>query len=157
MTRQTWDETWLEFAKVMSHRSRCTRSTVGAVIVAADQTVISASYNGPPRGFPGEGPCTNWCPRSRGDGPPSPMYDDCPSAHAEANAIARADFSRMQGATVYVSTSCCKGCAKLVANSGIVRVVFVDEAGREYRHVDETVSFLRDCGIQVDMLQTKDE
>lgn len=151
MSRPTWDETWLACADVLGARSRCTRSRVGAVIVAADQTVISASYNGPPRGFPGDGPCTNWCPRSRGDAEPSPTYDDCPAAHAEANAIARADFSRMQGATIYVSTSCCKGCAKLLANSGIVRVVFRNEEGREYRHPQETIDFLRECGIKVDI------
>jgi dCMP deaminase len=80
---------------------------------------------------------------------PSPTYDDCPSAHAEANAIARADYSRMQGATLYVSTSCCKGCAKLLANSGIVRVVYRHEAGRDYRNIEETVAFLEECGIEV--------
>lgn len=149
--RPTWDETWLAVADVISRRSRCTRSTVGAVIVAADQTVISASYNGPPAGFPGEGPCTNWCPRSMGVGTPSPTYDDCPAAHAEANAIARADFSRMKGATIYVSTSPCKGCAKLLANSGIVKVVFRHEEGREYRHWEETVEFLRECGLDVEI------
>jgi dCMP deaminase len=149
MTRLTWDQTWLEFAEVMSKRSRCTRSMVGAVVVAKDQTVVSTGYNGPPRGFPGEGSCKNWCPRSRGDSPPSPTYDDCPAAHAEANAIARADYSRMQGATIYISTSPCRGCAKLLANSGIIRVVYVHESGREYRHVDETEAFLRHCGIKV--------
>lgn len=147
--RPTWDETWLACADIMSRRSRCTRSKVGAVIVASDQTVISQSYNGPPRGFMASGPCTNWCPRSRGDTDPSPTYDDCPSAHAEANAIARADFSRMQGSTLYVSTSCCKGCAKLIANSGIARVVYRHEDGRDYRNPDATVAFLRECGLEV--------
>lgn len=147
--RPSWDETWLECAHVMSRRSRCSRAKVGAVIVADDQTVVSASYNGPPRNFEAEGPCTNWCPRARGDSEPSPTYDDCPSAHAEANAIARADFSRMKGATIYVSTSCCKGCAKLLANSGIKRVVFQSEEGRDYRNPQETIDFLRECGIEV--------
>lgn len=80
---------------------------------------------------------------------PSPTYDDCPAVHAEANAIARADFSKMDGASIYVSTSCCKGCAKLLANAGIKRVVFQHEDGKEYRHPEETIKFLRECGIEV--------
>lgn len=147
--RPSWDEIWLEQACVMAKRSRCDRAQVGAVIVAHDQTVISTSYNGAPRGLPVEGTCTNWCPRARGEGTPSPTYDDCHAAHAEANAIARADYSRMQGSTLYASTSCCKGCAKLLANSGIIRVVFKHEEGRGYRNWEKTVDFMRECGLEV--------
>lgn len=150
--RPSWDETWLKQACVMAKRSRCDRAQVGAVIVASDQTVISTSYNGAPRGLPVEGTCTSWCPRARGQGTPDPAYDDCHAAHAEANAIARADYSRMQGSTIYVSTSCCKGCAKLLANSGIVRVVMKHEDGKEYRRPEATIAFLKECGIKVDEL-----
>lgn len=150
--RPSWDQTWLDQACTMGKRSRCTRAQVGAVIVAHDQTVVSTSYNGPPRGYPAEGPCTNWCPRAMGLEPPSPTYDDCPAAHAEANAIARADFSRMNGATIYISSAPCKGCAKLLANSGITRVVFPYENGRDYRNWKETVLFLKQCGLTVDIL-----
>lgn len=149
--RPSWDKTWLECAHVMARRSRCSRAQVGAVVVAEDQTVISMSYNGPPRDFPTTpGDCSEWCPRSMGTDDPSPTYDDCPAVHAEANAIARADFSRMKGSTIYVSTSCCKGCAKLLANSGVKRVVFQHEDGREYRNPQATIDFLRECGIEVD-------
>lgn len=148
--RPSWDQTWLQCSHVMAKRSRCSRAQVGAVIVAEDQTVISMSYNGPPRDYPTtDGDCSNWCPRAQGTAEPSPTYDDCPAVHAEANAIARADFSRMRGATIYVSTSCCKGCAKLLANAGIKRVVFQHEDGREYRKPQETIDFLRACGIEV--------
>lgn len=147
--RPTWEDTWLECAHVMARRSRCSRAQVGAVIVSKDQTVVSQSYNGPPRDFPtSDGDCRDWCPRAQTDAP-SPTYDDCPSVHAEANAIARADFSKMEGSTLYVSTSCCKGCAKLLANSGVARVVFKSESDRDYRNPDETVRFLRACGIEV--------
>lgn len=147
--RPSWDETWLAMALVMSRRSRCSRAEVGAVIVAPDQTVISASYNGAPRNWPHDGPCIEWCPRAQGKSL-EPGYSDCPAAHAEANAIARADFSRMDGSTIYISTSPCYGCAKLLANSGITRVVFVNEPGRDYRGIDKTIAFLLDCGIKVE-------
>ena len=154
--RQSWDSTWLQCAHVMAKRSRCSRAQVGAVVVAEDQTVVSMSYNGPPKDFPTtDGDCSNWCPRAMGSGDLSPTYDDCPAVHAEANAIARADFSKMKDATIYVSTSCCKGCAKLLANAGIKRVVFQNEAGRDYRHPQETIDFLRECGIEVDINATE--
>lgn len=149
-TRPSWDAVWMDLADNIARRSKCTRSQVGAVIVDVDQNVISTSYNGPPRGFDANGPCTNWCPRSQGTDDPSPTYDDCVAAHAEANAITRADYSRMQGATLYASTSCCKGCAKQIANSGIVRVVYRNEQGRAYRNPEATVEFFEQCGVQVD-------
>lgn len=151
--RPTWDHVWLDCTHIMSQRSRCVRAQVGAVIVADDQTVISMSYNGPPKDYPtSEGDCSDWCPRAQktSNEDLSPTYDDCVAVHAEANAIARADFSRMKGSTVYVSTGCCKGCAKLLANSGVKRVVFQHEEGRDYRNPEATVEFLQLCGIVVD-------
>jgi dCMP deaminase len=152
MERPDWDETWLTCAHTMSKRSRCYRAQVGAVIVADDQTVVSMSYNGPPRDYPtSDADCRDWCPRAQTN-TPSPTYDDCVSVHAEANAIARADFSRMQGSTIYVSTSCCKACAKMLANAGVQRVVFKHEDDRDYRNPEETVRFLRKCGIEVSVV-----
>lgn len=150
--RPDWDDVWMDLADNIARRSKCTRSQVGAVIVDAEQNVVSVSYNGPPRGFKADGPCTNWCPRTKTDDL-SPTYDDCPSAHAEANAIARADYTRMKGATLYASTSCCKGCAKQIANSGIVRVMYRNEQGRDYRNPEATHEFFEQCGIEVDIYE----
>jgi deoxycytidylate deaminase len=54
---------------------------------------------------------------------PSPRYDDCPSLHAEANALLSAERSERLGGTIYVTSAICFGCAKLIANSGLVSVV----------------------------------
>lgn len=147
--RPGWDDVWMALADNIARRSKCTRARVGAVIVDIDQNVVSAAYNGPPRNFVAEGPCTNWCPRSQGTDDPSPTYDDCVTAHAEANAIARSDYSRLQGGTIYISTSPCKGCAKIFANSGVTRVVYRDEAGRDYRNPQATREFLEQCSMDV--------
>lgn len=158
--RPDWDSVWLEMARVMAERSRCDRAKVGAVIVSADQRVLSSSYNGAPSGYPGEGSCKNWCPRAQkwpGDSL-DPVYDDCHAAHAEANAIARADFTQMKGSSLYISTSMCKGCAKIAANSGIVRVVFLgtSDGSDDYRSPDVTVDFLTECGIVVQKVTQND-
>ena len=152
--RPTWDAIWMADAQNMARRSKCVRAQVGVVIVSQDQRVLSSGYNGPPSGFDAEGPCSNWCPRAQktADEPLSGTYDDCHAAHAESNSIARADFTQMQGSTVYVSTSMCKGCAKIVANSGVSRVVYgyTDDGSDAYRSPEETERFLQSCGIAVE-------
>jgi dCMP deaminase len=46
--------------------------------------------------------------------------------HAEANAIVQAarNGARLDGADIYVTASPCFGCFKLIANSGLRRIVF---------------------------------
>lgn len=147
--RPSWDRTWMAIADDFSRRSRCSRFQVGVVLVAPDQVLLSSGYNGPPAAFPADGPCNQWCPRAqRTDGIVDPKYDDCHAVHAEANALVRADYARMAGSTLYASTSVCKGCAKSVANSGVVRVVH-RVGGDRYRSPELTEAFLRECGLEV--------
>jgi len=48
------------------------------------------------------------------------------TVHAEANAIAQAarNGARLEGADIYVTASPCFSCFKLIANSGLRRIVF---------------------------------
>jgi dCMP deaminase len=134
---------------IIALRSKCSRAQVGCVIVSSDQTVLSASYNGPPPEYPAEGPCTLWCPRARGEGGLGSTYDNCPSAHAETNGIARADHSRTHGATAYVSRASCIGCAKALAAAGVTRLVHRVEEIDAHRNPEATEEFLRKCGVTV--------
>jgi dCMP deaminase len=139
-------------ADQIAGRSLCCRAQVGVALVSADQRLLSTGYNGPPKGLPVEGSCINWCPRAqRLDNAPDPVYDDCHAAHAESNAIARADYTQMAGSTVYVTTSMCKGCAKIVANSGVTRVIFryVEDGSDSFRMPSVTEDFLKACGLEV--------
>lgn len=149
-TRPSWDEIWMSFSDSISRRSKCTRAQVGSVLVSEDQTVLSASYNGPPPGFQADGPCTAWCPRACGVGGTGASYDNCPSVHAEVNAIARADHSRIKGATVYTNRSTCIGCAKALAAAGVVRVVHRVTEDDMHRDPDGVEEFLRQCGVVVE-------
>jgi len=156
--RPDWDSVWMAVALTMSARSKCVRASVGCVIVSADQRVISTGYNGPPSGFPAEGPCSNWCPRSQAQGNGDPTYDDCHATHSETNAVIRADPQELKGSTVYITSSMCKGCAKVVANSGVVRVVhLVDDEVYWYRNSSTTEEFLAQCGIEVARWEVKTE
>jgi dCMP deaminase len=150
MTRPNWDEVWMQFADTIALRSKCSRAQVGCVIVDKDQNVLSASYNGPPSKYIADGPCTNWCPRGRGEGGLGSTYDNCPSVHSEVNAIARVDRSRTVGATAYVTRACCIGCAKALAAAGIVRVIHRVDTIDLHRNPDETEKFLKECDINVE-------
>mgnify|MGYP000358358269 CR=1 FL=1 len=142
----------MTMAEVIGRRSLCDRRQVGAVIVSADNAYIVVGYNGPPAGFPTDPgtTCVHWCSRGSGASQPGATYGNCPTIHAEANALVRADYSRIRGGTIYTSSSCCFDCAKKIANSGIVRVVMpYDEEADAHRNVPDTMAFLRTCNIEV--------
>lgn len=156
MTRSNWDETWMHVSYAIAQRSLCDRDQVGAVIVTSDNSVVSVGYNGPPSGFDhGDETCFLWCPRTTKALPSSsselcPGYTDCPSLHAEANALSVCDRTHREGGTLYITSAPCYGCAKLIANSGITHVVFAmndRSRGRMSRGSQKALYFLEDCGI----------
>lgn len=154
MTRPSWYDVRLAMAAELAKRSLCVRDRVGAVIVDRHNKLIGEGYNGPPRGFwHGGEPCDRWCQRGKlpidaearklRDG-----YVDCPSLHAEANALLMADRSLCAEGTIFVTSHVCYSCAKLIANSGL-RSVVVRSADKSHRPVAATLSFLQACRINV--------
>lgn len=148
--RPDWDQTWLEMAQVISNRSLCINSKVGAVIVTSDNYVASIAYNGPPRGLNVDGPCGNWCERAKNRaGSGTADYSRCSSIHAEANAIIRADHSQIQGGALYCTRLPCINCARLIANSGVARVVAWQVKDDDQIRSKTTINFLADAGLEV--------
>jgi dCMP deaminase len=159
--RPTVDETWLGVCEVIAQRSRCSRAKVGTVIIAADGRIESSGYNGPPRGYDPvtlDESCSSFCAYAKNPAKWSNgNYDACPSVHSETNAIAHVDRTRIAGGTLYVSSSCCMTCAKLVANSGVVRVVMKIKKSQSYRDYEGSIEFLKSCGIEVWEVHADDE
>ena len=156
--RPAWDETWMAVADAMAARSKCVNRKVGAVIVNKDNRPVSVGYNGAPAGHKPSslGPvCAAVCPRG-GTGSRGDSYANCISVHAEANALIFADRRHYEGGTIYVTNPCCWDCAKLVANSGLARVVI--RIGEVDAHADflTPIRFLSDCGLIVTQHDTKD-
>jgi dCMP deaminase len=115
VVRASWDEYFMNIARVVSSRSTCERKFVGAVIVR-DKTILSTGYNGSIRGMPH---CTDV----------GHMMEDghcVATLHAEVNAIIQAAKNgvAIEGATIYVTASPCWNCFKTIANSGILRVLY---------------------------------
>ena len=103
--------------------------------------IISDGYNGTPSGFENccedEENLTKWY-----------------VLHAEANAISKVARSTQscEGATLYITLSPCKDCSKLIHQSGIKRVVYLEE----YKDTSG-VDFLRKAGVEAEHLQNLNE
>lgn len=117
--------------------------------------------------------CVDWCPRAyaarwpecadaanvvewaRSDShEPRSDYSDCPALHAEANALSVCDRSAREGGTVYVTSVVCFTCAKLLANSGLTRVVVGADVTKHvaHRRPARSYEFMRMCGLAVDIV-----
>jgi dCMP deaminase len=116
-----WDETFMNMAIVMSGRSKDPVTKVGAIIVDDMNRLLGAGYNGLPRGcddrdFPwGKDidPVNN-----------KVMY----VIHAESNAIHNCPNQHdLKGSTLYCTMRPCHNCAKDIIQSGIRKVIYLNE------------------------------
>ena len=135
--RPTWDEYFIEIARVVSTRSTCLRRFYGSVIVR-NNIIISTGFNGSPRG---EANCidTGRCIRQELKIPKGERYELCVAVHAEQNAIINGDPVKMRGASIYVagfnadgslaSGAPCLLCRRMIRNALINRIVYLNEAG----------------------------
>ena len=134
---------YLDIAETVLERSTCLKRRYGCVIVKNDE-IIATGYNGSPRGE--ENCCDKGiCPRmdiphNSGD------YSDCPSVHAEQNAMLSASRKNLIGATLYLAgeeyidcdkndgsfifdwckiknATPCPICERMIKNAGIKRIV----------------------------------
>lgn len=129
--QKTLDRRYLRMATIWSENSYCRRRKVGALIVK-DKMIISDGYNGTPSGF------ANVCENSEGATFPYVL-------HAEANAITKVARSNnsSDGATLYVTSSPCMECAKLIIQAGIKRVVY-----SELYRITDGLDLLESAGVE---------
>lgn len=129
------DMRYLRMAAIWSENSYCKRRQVGAILVK-DNMIISDGFNGTPAGF------ENCCEDKEGRTLPYVL-------HAEANAITKVARSHnsSEGSTLYVTSSPCMECSKLIIQAGIKRVVF-----SEYYRIHEGIELLNKAGIKTDYL-----
>lgn len=151
-SQASWDETWMAVANAVAEkRARCVRAKVGVVVVGGNQRVLGVAYNGAPSGWDtGIGNCTTYCPRGMGESH-RPGYSDCVAVHAEANGLVYTDSLPRQGGTIYVTRVPCLMCAKLIAASGLARVVCGEDEGGKYHVPGESLAYLRAAGLEVEV------
>lgn len=121
--RPPWDDYYLAIAAAVSTRGDCVRAQHGCVIVQGD-SIIATGYNGTPPGDVHSCGESGECPRALDPEAKHSQghYDLCWATHAEANAIMRADWTQLKGATAYVTGLPCPGCTKLLRSARVARV-----------------------------------
>jgi dCMP deaminase len=129
--------------------STCAKRQYFAVIIGDNKRLLSQGYNGSP---PGMGHCNEgYCPRYKNGSPSGSIYDDCIATHAEANAIMWADPHARKDATLIINGSPCYGCAKLIVNSGIRRII--GQSDETYAQEQHVYSFLLQNRIDTILLK----
>jgi len=146
--RPSWDEYFLQIMDVVGRRSTCDRGFAAAVIVK-DKQILTTGYSGSPAGLPHcdevghdlhevkhpDGSVTTHCLRT---------------THSEQNAICQAaKFGiSINGATLYTRYEPCYACAKMIINTGIIRVVCI----RKYHGASVTRKIFKEAGVKFDVL-----
>lgn len=127
-----FDIKYLQMARIWAQNSYCKRKKVGALIVKHRQ-IISDGYNGTPAGF------ENICEDENNI---TKQY----VLHAEANAITKVAKTNnsSEGSTLYVTTSPCIECSKLIIQAGITRVVFTELYSKH-----EGLELLKRAGVEI--------
>lgn len=138
--QQLLDQRYLQMADIWAQNSYCKRRKVGALLVK-DKMIISDGYNGTPSGF------ENVCEEENNKSKPYVL-------HAEANAITKVAKSNnsSDGATLYVTSSPCLECSKLIIQAGIKRVIFTEN----YR-LEDGINLLKRANIDVEQIEIETE
>ena len=161
MAQLDWDGYFHSICISVASKSPCFSRKIGAILVK-DHSIVSAGYNGPPRGVPHCGHerfmkdslltaanevevivqildyrrFRKECPRRVMDLESGEGLEWCPAQHAEENAVsnaARVGVSVL-GSTLYMNSLIpCKKCFGTLINAGITEIV-VDEDKIYDRH-----------------------
>ena len=145
--RPSWDEYFLNIAKLVATRSTCLRRQVGAVVVKNKQ-ILATGYNGAPTGITH---CDEvGCLREELKVPSGERHELCRALHAEQNAFLQAARHgvNLDGATLYITVQPCSICAKMIINTGVKKIViqgsYPDELG---------LNFLKEGGVEMVVIE----
>ncbi len=139
--RQSWNDYFMNIARLLAERSSCDRAYVGAVIVNEDNRIIATGYNG-------------------SVGSKTPQCDDIghimrdghciATLHAEINCIAYCarEGIPLKNSTIYITHFPCLNCTKALIQSGI-KAIFYENA---YRMDDYAQELLKINNIKVTKL-----
>ena len=147
MKRPSWDEYFLNIAKLVATRSTCMRRNVGAVVVK-DKQVLATGYNGAPSNIVH---CEEvGCLREQLGVPSGERHELCRALHAEQNAFLQAAKHGISlgGGTLYITTQPCSICAKMIINVGIKKVIIEGEYPDEF-----ALKFLEEAGVELSIMK----
>lgn len=149
MTRPSWDQYFMDLARLVATRSTCLRRKVGAVLVR-DKRILATGYNGAPRGMKH---CLEiGCIRDEMNIPSGTRAEICRAIHGEQNAIIQCALygTSSEGSTIYITHQPCSVCTKMLINAGVKRLVY------EQPYPDEfALNLIKESGIKFEQWQPK--
>lgn len=123
-----WDKRFMELTCEIAKWSSCYKDNrnVGAIIVK-NKRILTTGYNGAPAGIQScreRGECMRISLNIKS----GERHELCYAIHAEQNAIIQAAKLgvAIDGATLYCTHQPCSICAKMIVNSGISKVVYLN-------------------------------
>lgn len=151
--RLSWDDFFINLAVLVSKRAACKFHETGAVYVDPRKRIISMGYNGPTEG---DLHCIEkGCAKIDGDSETGKIQR-CRGAHAEINGIINCqDTKRLRGATLYCVVLPCYDCMKILNNTGIAEIVYLEEyhriqtGGEKFEEEDESQELAKKRGIKI--------
>jgi dCMP deaminase len=141
--KEKFKQAYMQTAQTFAELSHACRLKVGAIVVKEDR-IISIGYNGMPSGW--DNNCEDEFLHEDGS---TTLRTKPEVLHAETNAIAKLAKSNDSGngATMFITHSPCIECAKLIYQSGINHVVYM----QKYRD-DAGIKFLEQSGVMVEQV-----
>lgn len=145
--RKSWDHYFMDMAYMAATRATCPRRHVGAILVK-DKKILGTAYNGSPAGAPDcyEEGCLISETVEEEHGVLVKKERCVRTIHAEQNLLLFTDREDRQGATVYVTDQPCWTCTNMLANSGIVEIVYHRPYRKDHHRVTQ---LLRAKGIDL--------
>jgi len=123
MGRPSWDQYFIEIARLVARRSTCRRRQVGAIVVR-DKRILATGYNGAPTGLPH---CLDiGCLREELGIGSGERHELCRGLHAEQNVIIQSAYHGVciKDAILYCTNLPCSICSKMLINAGIREIVY---------------------------------
>jgi dCMP deaminase len=139
----SWSNYFMELAKLTSKRSKDPSSQVGACIVNKENKIIGVGYNGLPNGMNDDD--FNW---SRNNDFLDSKYPYI--CHAEMNAIFNSNqILNLKDTIIYTTLYPCNECAKLIVQSGINKVFYLENKYANKPSFIASKRILESCNIEV--------
>jgi dCMP deaminase len=121
-SRPSRDAYFAELTRVVAQRATCARRAVGCVLINAEGHILATGYNGVCRGT--EHCIDKPCPGAHQ--PSGQGLHLCEAIHAEQNALLQCrNINEIH--TAFVTASPCISCMRLLVNTGVCRIVFLEE------------------------------
>lgn len=136
----TWDEYFMGVAMLSAQRSKDPSTRVGACIINRRKRIVGIGYNGLPIGCPDD--AFPW--DREGDFLDTKYPYVC---HAELNAILNAISTDLAGCSIYTTLFPCNECAKVVIQSGIAEVVYLEDKYSESDSVKASRRMFDSAGV----------